>query len=424
MNNEFGYTYNKPFIDIDKNKQLHTIINIKDDCIELKINDVNTFNIFSSMDGKPINTNTVYLVDSNFNAITAFNTKIITNSYRVIPHTILYSSLYVKKISNNGIIHFTEKTKIKKINYFHEDLKNIFINSNIIIKQKFDIKDKYIKLEARKAEDKKIGTINIQDNKLKLYLVSSFSINGNIKNINVKSIAYIRMEFNKYVDFNYAYKIKRRLDSVIHLLTFSDNRCITMEFIDTQKNKYTYNDLSKVIKDKNFDLNLFGKDNVNAIFIKLLEFLVNIEEYDSNGFFPFLEFDRNNNSLEIQFLEYYRTLEFIDSNNKKKQGKGNNKLFLLPLIQKYKNLKNLYFNNENNEILEEEIRSLRNYYSHTGYYLDTLPIPTEKPKRYLSVDLKWKLNVRGFIIKLAYLELYNAAGIEVDEDKLLNAFRF
>ena len=46
MNNEFGYTYNKPFIDIDKNKQLHTIINIKDDCIELKINDVNTFIYF------------------------------------------------------------------------------------------------------------------------------------------------------------------------------------------------------------------------------------------------------------------------------------------------------------------------------------------------------------------------------------------
>ena len=52
-------------------------------------------------------------------------------------------------------------------------------------------------------------------------------------------------------------------------------------------------------------------------------------------------------------------------------------------------MKEHFFKDQKEEEIEEEIRSLRNYYSHEGYYIDKLPIPTDNPKRYKEIDYQW-----------------------------------
>jgi hypothetical protein len=85
------------------------------------------------------------------------------------------------------------------------------------------------------------------------------------------------------------------------------------------------------------------------------------------------------------------------------------------IIKKYPFLKNKYFGNKSDEDIGDEIRSLRNYYSHSGYYVDNLPIPTEKPKRYMNIDVQWKFDVKSFTKLVSYLEIYSVVGIIVDE---------
>ena len=67
------------------------------------------------------------------------------------------------------------------------------------------------------------------------------------------------------------------------------------------------------------------------------------------------------------------------------------------------------------------MRELRNYYSHEGYYLDILPITKNKQIiRYKNVNSQWKVDTKNFIKKIAYLEIYNMAEIQIDEKEFIS----
>ena len=77
-----------------------------------------------------------------------------------------------------------------------------------------------------------------------------------------------------------------------------------------------------------------------------------------------------------------------------------------------------FFNNQNIEEIEE-IRALRNYYSHTEYYVNILPIPTETPGRHKKIEINWLYNVYKAIKVLAYLEIYSYCGIKINYNDIL-----
>lgn len=89
------------------------------------------------------------------------------------------------------------------------------------------------------------------------------------------------------------------------------------------------------------------------------------------------------------------------------------------MLKKYQNIKKIYFNDQDDTVIEEEVRSLRNYYSHNGYYIKELAVPTFDPKYYKKVDIQWIYDVKNFIKIVSYLEVYSLAGINVDENKLM-----
>ena len=101
------------------------------------------------------------------------------------------------------------------------------------------------------------------------------------------------------------------------------------------------------------------------------------------------------------------------------KSKGKNPTFLIKILKEYKELKEHFFKKQKDEEIEEEIRSLRNYYSHEGYYVEKLPIPTDNAKRYKELDYQWIYNVSKFVKIVAYLELYKLCDIDVKSKDIM-----
>lgn len=420
MNNEFGYLDLIPFEEVDEKEQKLAIVNQKEDKLELKVKDVekfSTFGFYRGEFGKLIETGIFYGINSTYQPLTLYRCSINSSSYKSIPHSIVSSQMYV--VGNqrlSPIVHFTSKTKIKKIIYYNDNIKYIFPSKSMTIKREKN----EMNIEAKKEKEKIISRIDYEGNKIIVKLINNYRYNGNIYNFNIKPISYFEISFRKSVDFDMVLKISNRLDSILHLFLYTSGRSKQLTLYDTKKNSYEFYNLKNEDKEeKQPTFYLDKRENNISNFNKLLYLFININSDNSNSFFPFLHFDRKVVSNEIQFLEYYRVLEYTDTEMRKKLNKGKNKKFLIDLLKKYPKIKNTYFNEQQDEMVEEEIRSLRNYYSHSGYYIENLPIPTEKPIRYKKVDVQWLYDVKNFIKAVAYLEVYSLAGIIVDESYII-----
>lgn len=424
MNNEFGYLDIKTFYEINDQDQKLVIINKKDDKLELKVKDIEKFSTFDSDDnefGKLIRTKIFYGINSKYQPLTLYHCSITNSTLNIIPYSIVTSQMYIiGNEAQSAILHFTNKTKVEKFKYYNDNIKYIFPSSSMIIKRK----ENEMNIEAKKEKEKMISCIDYNDNKITIKLVSSYTHSGNIYNFNIKPVSFFEVSFQKSIDLDMVLKISRSIDSIIHLFLFTNGRSKELTLYDTKKNSYEYHDLRYNDKEEKQPIFYLDKrENSISNFNKLFKLFINIDNANSNSFFPFLNYDRNINLMEIQFLEYYRTLEYINMELQKKKGKGKNNLFLLQLLKQYPKVKNVYFNNIQDEVIEKEIRSLRNYYSHEGYYLKELPVPTRSPKYTKKVDIQWLYDVKMFIKTIAYLEVYALAGIKINESYLMTYLR-
>lgn len=216
--------------------------------------------------------------------------------------------------------------------------------------------------------------------------------------------------------FEEAEKYILLLDSIMYLLSGNIRRHTKIIFEDFAKNSYIYKDMKKDIESKGRSkfLNIIEEKELNMIFINLLKNMIQMYDKAKNAIFPFIEYDIKP-FFEIKFLEYYKTLEYIKFKEKEKLNEKKDKQFLLNILKKYDLLRKKYFGDQEKEKIEEEIRSLRNYYTHTGYYIDDdkLPIPNYKPQRYKKVDDEWLDKVLEYIITVTEIELYNLCGINL-----------
>ena len=420
MSSDFSFSYMKPFHQNDLSQCWNTIFEKSEKEIELKINNIEEYDILNPFvrKGKLIESKIIYLVDSKLNAYTLLNATYRRSTYRSISYSTVYATKYIVSTTfpEEEINHFTKETKIKKLYYYQPDLNYIFDNPSVLVERKIMPKSKYINIKGRREKDILLGNITFDNNEVKIFLINSFNVTNFSRNVNIVPTNYLRMEFKHYINFDFAYKIKRRIDAVLYLLIFTDNISDKLEFVDTKKNRYSYFDLENKYKEKALTLPVFNTKNTQEIFINLLNLFMNKSNDENNTFLPFLDFYRNKPSVEIEFLEYYRMLELIEKNKKQKLNKRKNNLFILELIKKYQYLKKQYFANKSDEEIEEELRSLRNYYSHEGYYLESLPIVRNKRiVRLKNVDVQWKLDTKNFVKKIAYLEIYAMAGIQIDE---------
>lgn len=420
MENEFGYIDYKPFSECYTDRQIMATITTDKDGIEFKVTGNNKYSIFDIEKNTP----EIYAIDSKLRPITAYRTTLTNSRLTAISSSTLRSDLYFYKQEllekDKKIKHFTNQTKIYKIEYYNDSIARVFGNNSFkenITYKKNEFKS--VKITANKSKEQKIGEININDNNIAVYLKYDFEYLHNYKKceqITITNNSYIILRFQKGIVFDEAYKYILLLDSSLYLMTLLKRRHKKILISDFRNNKYYCRDMKidnpdNIIKDRNFLI--CNREKSISSFIKIFNVLHSLEKESKNALFPFLEFDIKQSSLEIKFLEYYKALEYLDFEKRKKLGKGKNKLFLKDILASNKDLKDNFFDSQAVNEIEEEIRALRNYYSHEGYYIDRLPIPTDKPKRYKDIDADWLYNVLDFIKIASFLEIYKLSNINV-----------
>lgn len=427
MNNEFAYIDDKPFKTCYKSKQIFSTISTDDNGIEFKIDGTKKFSLFDIKDIP----NEIYAIDSKLTAITAFRIILESSNLSSISSSILKSDLYFIKQGrideDEKIKHFSSKTKIQKIEYYNDSIRRMFRNDCYEEITKYDNRVfKSVKIIANKKQEELLGKVVTNQNVIGIFLKKDFSYNhqySGCERIVFKDNSHIILKFKKGIEFDEAYKYILILDSVIYLMTLLDRRHKKIYLNDFSKNKYLCRDMKidseeRKVRDRNFLV--CNRNDCKRNFMSLFENIYKMESEDKNALFPFLEYDIKESSLEIKFLEYYKALEYIKYKENQKQGKGKNKLFLLEILKENSTLKERFFGKQDNNEIEEEIRALRNFYSHTGYYIDKLPIPTDNPKRYKDIDTKWLYDVLSFIKITAYIEIYKICGIDIEWSKIVN----
>lgn len=175
-------------------------------------------------------------------------------------------------------------------------------------------------------------------------------------------------------------------------------------------------------KPKIKEFYLHDQSQIVQVFVNAFDNICRIEKDSKNALFPILNYDDNHHSLEISFLEHYKTLEYIKTEENKAKGKGKCTTFLLNILKDNQSLKNRFFGNQPEQEIEQEIRNLRNYYSHTGFYIDDkLPIEKNyKVIRYKDIDNKWLFNVFEFVKIATYIGIYKKCGIDIKWNEIIN----
>ncbi len=426
MNNELGYIDKEPFKQIDANKQDMIVLNSKEDLLEIKVNGVekyDSFELFSNGPGKLVETNLYYGVNSKYYPISFFDASVRRTTYSAISSTTITSKMYaIGRESTESIKHLTPETKIKKFDYYNDKLLFYFTNNQISIKRK-GIKDE-ITLNAKTDKPKKIFTLNYNnDNEIAVYLIHSFNPSGNIYDFSIKASTYLQIRFKRSVSIDDVLRISSRIDATLHMCLLNKNRNYIVTVYDYSKRSYNiYNyRQKKYLSEKNPTFNVCkNKEDVYVIFKNLLALFINLDFKDSNTYLPFINFNKDIGFNEMEFLQYYKVLEVIDFEKQMKKGKGKDTCFLKKYLKKYSKVKNHFFNSEDINALESEIRSLRNYFSHKGFYVEQLPIPTDKPTRYKKVDIQWIYDIKRLIKIIAYNEIYDKANIAINESELIN----
>ena len=411
--NDFGYIDDKPFKECDTDKQIFSLININNDGIEFKANGISSIS-FWDIEKTP---KVIYAVDSNLAPITALRIFPGTTEFSAISTSIYKSDLYFigqKATIGGKIKHFTTSTKIHELIYYNDSLSRIFFNDSFVYKYKLkkNILES-ITIKGKKKANIEIGNINMQNNNsIKLILAKDFKCKhqfNDTERITIEDNSHLILKYKKGVCFDEVYKDIRLIDSSIYLMTHLKRRHKKIEIKDFRKNTYLCKDFNiEKIGNKANDIRFLicNREDSKEVFCNILQNFYRIYDEDKNALFSFLEYDSSNSSLEIKFLEYYKTIEYIKMLENKEKGKGIGTKFLLDILSENQSLKKCFFGNQEINNIEEEIRSLRNYYSHTGYYIKDLPIPTKNPKRVKKIDTKWLYNVLDFMKIATYYEMY------------------
>ena len=430
MDHEFGYIDDKPFKTCYRDKQLFSLITTNDQGMEFDVTDTLKF---SCIFGEDERTDEVYAVDDKLRAISAFRARTTKSTFSAIPKSIIKSDLYfIEQRGTNDdeyLKHFTRETKIRQIDYYNDGIFRLFFNESLTLSYKLN-KDRSIKsasLKAIKKKDIKLGDVEVNDNRISLYLGKnwSFSHKPSIRQTTFNDKSNIIIKFKKGVQFAEAYKYILILDAVIYLLTLSTWRHNKVFVYNFSGNKYYCKDKkaqTDETKPKIKEFYLHDRSQIVQVFVNAFDNICRIEKDSKNALFPILNYDDNHHSLEISFLEHYKTLEYIKTEENKAKGKGKCTTFLLNILKDNQSLKNRFFGNQPEQEIEQEIRNLRNYYSHTGFYIDDkLPIEKNyKVIRYKDIDNKWLFNVFEFVKIATYIEIYKKCGIDIKWSDIIN----
>lgn len=427
MKNDLGFIDKVPFNKIDDTKQDMILLNLNEDYLEIKvtggIDKYDSFDMFHSGPGKLVESKLYYGINSKYYPITFFNANIKNTTYSSISSSTIISNMYaIGREVLEPIKHITPETKIKKFNYYNDKLIYYFSDNPISIKRK-GIQEE-ITLNAKTTKPKLLFSLKYNEvNEVKVYLIHSFRQNGNVYDFSIKANTYLQIIFKRSANIDDVLRISSRIDSTLHMCMLNKNRNYMLTLYDYTKRSYNFYNfkLKKYVSDKIPTFSICkDKSNATEIFKNLLALFINIDFENSNTYLPFINFNKETNYYEMEFLQYYKVLEVIDFEKQKSRNKGKDTCFLKKYLKKYEKLKKYFFKDTDIETLEKEVRSLRNYYSHDGFYVENLPVPTDNPIYFKKIDVQWIYDVKRLVKIIAYNEIYDKANVIIDELELTN----
>ncbi len=418
MYNELGYIDVEPFKINECNSKDTMIINEKENHLELKVHNTGKFDCFEVLAGglgKTTKSKIYYGLNSKNNPITFFDSNISESNYSSINSSTIISNIYAIGIRDN-CKHLTYKTKLKNFNYYNDKLNYYYFDNFVFQKNSTDLQ-----IEIKKMKPLKLATLDYKNNKLTIYLMNYFQECKKLSKISINHSSYFKIEFDKEVNILDVFDIVSKVDATLHMCVLHKTPSYTFTVYDISKKGYIFNNYKnkKYKNEKMLNFNICkNEEEKNKIFINLLDLFININEDNKNVYLPFVNFYKNMEYQEIEFLEYYKVIEVID--NEKNLGIKCKEPLLKKYLEKYSKLKKYFFENESIDDLSNEIRSLRNYYSHIGFYIKDLPVPTKNPKRYKKINSQWLYDVKRLVKIIAYNEMYEKANIKINELELIN----
>ncbi len=304
--------------------------------------------------------------------------------------------------------HYESNMLIQEFKYYHPDLLMLASDNSISFKFDDKINLQEVSINGKHYVDEKYGQI-VQGSSLCLTIeyINTFSFKNLNNNYQMRNINYIHGVLDKPIALHELIKLCNTFDASVHICTNSKYKCNQIKFTTIDNNEYNYIDLKNLKINENCEykssLNIIDKYK-NEVFTKVVNTFLKYSENGKNFLFPFLEYHRAPSAMEITYLEYFRSIEFLRKNIKGESFKR--------ILRHNKEIVDKYFPNYKIDELNEELRSLRNYYSHEGYYLNDLPIPTENPIRYVKIDYIYLTNCIELVKEIAVKEFYRVSEIE------------
>lgn len=381
-----------------------SIANETEGLISIKTTDVNGFLPLLKGDNRGT---ALFCVDEDNTYCTYPDCIMSPASHSRINSSIITATKSIVCTSTQNGRNYETKYKIKSFSYHHDALNEIYQ----IPHQEFskDLDDKYIQIKAVKELASNLGIITYKKSKLTCAhkMRNSYTPDGS-NALEIRYDSYLEFTCSKALKFEDVMDICHKLDAVMHLMTSTPRRFSYIEFIDADAYSYAYRDLDQIKENNTYTSRIRLIEGLNKkSIVKLLDTLLLM---DDNAIFPIVEYTRRQ-SLEIQFLELYRTLEYIEPLIAKDR---EDSTFLMNYFKTYTaEVKKIFGPNVQMWKLVFELKKIRNKYSHDGYFLGkiTLEHREKKQKWTVTVDSEYMKKAVTLLRTIMYTVIYQKSQI-------------
>lgn len=413
-NVRYGVLAAAPFSSINYKKQ---------HIISYKIDETGTLSIAgllsNRVDDDFLFKNPLYLVNNSLQAITILKTSIFLKSYSAIESFSLNANSYIasRPMADGEIKHFTIDKKIGSINYFNESLSEVF---SIY---------KYIKLKKEQSR-KQLCEARYGSKSIKIYLsIKHRNIVSFFGEPQVPNIISLYIKSNKGLSLDELLDISKIVDACLNICFNINTRSERMTITDYRGTEYSYYHKVKSGHKSLCPIRYPLKIGNEQLLGKILSYLLSVN--DDNVLLPFVT-HLDDEPLELVFIRTYIAFERLHGIEQKTRGKEKNQTFLTSDISRYKTIKTKYFGDKSptDKELEEEIRGLRNHYSHNGYYIDDGLLDIKKLNkatrkyvvaRRVPIDTAWIKNRTEYLQELFIYHIFNKANIDIENEFIHSA---
>jgi len=329
------------------------------------------------------------------------------------------SSVFFKSSLESSLSEFSQKLRIKEIEFYHPMSANFFRNK--ALQQKEENEKKFFTLDFNAP----VKTIVINSNNIGKIEFKSEVVkysNSNLgKLLNIEVGNYVKLCFINSVHYEDILKYIREFDMFVNGFYLTGLKTYET-YIVTENNvklKMVHRFLGNVK-----DYGKFASTPIKLSFIDYLEKMYkNVNCHDSENLNLFIPLDiKIPTSMEDQFVYYYRYIDLFFGNREKNRGniiRRTHKRIEL-FLKEYARLFNEVDIN-NLDDLREKICGLRNHYLHEGYYLynNEYEVVEGIKKRIEKLDYEWLYKIINSFKLGTYIILYTEVlGLDIDEPTL------